>query len=190
MPRLPASLLALALGATVLVLSSCGGKDAQLLPGETAREITANLDTVQQLSDEGDCAGAESAVQQVGEQIETLEGVDAKLKRALEEGAARLSEVITDCEESPTEAIAPAVVPTETESSEEKPPKEKEKKEKEEPPKEEAPAPETPATPPPLPPQAKGEGKSLEEEPPSSEEGGEEGSSGGVSPGSPAGEGE
>src|SRR5258708_554613 len=109
MPRLPASLLALALRATVLVLSSCGGKDAQLLPGETAREITANLDTVQQLSDEGDCAGAESAVQQVGEQIETLEGVDAKLKRALEEGAARLGEVITDCEESSTEAIAPAV---------------------------------------------------------------------------------
>ncbi len=192
MPHLPASLLALALGATVLVLSSCGGKDAQLLPGETAREITANLDTVQQLSDEGDCTGAESAVQQVGEQIETLEGVDAKLKRALEEGAARLSEVITDCEESPTEAIAPAVVPTETEGDEEEPPKEKEgkEKEKEAKPKEEAPAPETPATPPPLPPQAKGEGKGLEEEPPSSEEGGEEGSSGGVSPSSPAGEGE
>jgi hypothetical protein len=188
MPRPPVFLLLL--GTLALALASCGGTDARLLPGETAREITANLDTVQQLSNEGDCAGAESAAVQVGEQIEALEGVDAKLKRALEEGATRLNEVIVDCEETPTEAIAPAVVPTETESSEEKPPEEK--KEKKEKPKEEAPAPEE-ATPPPLPPQANGEGKGLEGEqgPPSSEEGAEEeGPSGGVGPGSPAEEGQ
>ena len=192
MPRLPASLLALALGATAaLTLVACGGTDAQLLPGETAREITANLDTVKQLTDEGDCIGAESAAQQVGEQIEVLEGVDRKLKQALEEGATRLNEVIAGCEESTTEAIAPAVVPAETESSEEKPPKEKEGKEKEEKPKEEAPAPEPPSTPPPLPPQANGEGKGLENgNGPPVEEGGEESTSGGVSPSSPAGEGE
>ena len=193
MPRLPAPLLALVLGgAAALALVSCGGEDAQLLPGETAREITANLDTVQQLSDEGDCVGAESAAQQVGEQIEALESVDTKLKRALEEGAGRLNEVIASCEEATTEAIAPAIVPTEAESSEEEPPKEKKGKEKEEKPKEEAPAPETPATPPPPPPQANDEGKGMEggNEPPSGEEGDEESSSGGVSPGSPAGEGE
>lgn len=193
MPRLPASLLALALGAVAaLSLASCGGEDAQLLPGETAREITANLDTVQQLSDEGDCAGAESAAQQVGEQIEGLEGVDPKLKRALEDGAARLGEVIAGCEEATTEAISPAVVPTETEGEEEEPPKEKEKKEKEKPKKEE-PAPEAPATSPPLPPQAKGEGKGLEDEgapPAGGEEGAAESPSGGVGPGAPAGEGE
>jgi hypothetical protein len=191
-PRLPASLLALALGTMVLALASCGGKDAQLLPGETAREITANLDTVQQLSAEGDCAGAESAAQQVGEQIEALEGVDAKLKRALEEGAGRLNEVIATCEESPTEAISPAVVPTEIESSEEGAPKEKEKA-KEKQPKEEAPTPETPNPPSSLPPQANGEGPETEPGPPSGEEGSEEGSdespSGGVGPGSPAEEG-
>ena len=192
MPRLPASLLALALGATAaLALASCGGKDAQLLPGETAREITANLDTVQQLADEGDCVGAESAAQQVGEQIAALEGVDAKLKRALEDGAARLNEAIAGCEESTTEAIAPAIVPTETESDEGKPPKEKEGKEDGKKPKEEEP-PATPA-PHPLPPQANGEGKGLEKEPgppPAGEEGEEESQSGGVGPGSPAGEGE
>jgi hypothetical protein len=194
MPRLLAPLLALGLGASMaLALVSCGGEDAQLLPGETAREITANLDTVQQLSDEGDCLGAESAVQQVGEQIEALEGVDRKLKRALEDGAARLGEVIAGCEESTTEAISPAIVPPEAESEAEKPPKEKEEKEKKEKPKEEQASPEPPATPPSLPPQANGEGKGLEngnEPPPSSEEGGEEGPSGGVGPGSPAGEGE
>jgi len=190
MPRLLQSPLAVGLGAlALLALAACGGEDAKLLPGETAREITANLDTVQQLSDEGDCVGAESAVQQVGEQIEALEGVDPKLKRALEDGAAKLEEVIASCEESSTEAVAPAI-PSEPEEDEEKTPKEKEGKEKEPKPKEAEAAPET--TPPPLPPQANGEGKGLEDGngPPPSEEGGEETPSGGVSPGSPAGEGE
>ena len=61
-PARPDSLLAFALvAAAALALAACGGEDAKLLPGETAREITANLDTVQQLSAEGDCVGAESA---------------------------------------------------------------------------------------------------------------------------------
>ncbi len=192
-PRLPAPLLAFALVVSALTLTSCGGEDARLLPGETAREITANLDTVQQLSDEGDCVGAESAAQQVGEQIEALAGVDARLKRGLEVGATRLNEVIATCEEATSEAISPAVVPSETESSEEAPEEKKGKKEKEKP-KEEKPAPpETPAAPPSLPPQAKGEGKGLEDEggpPASDEESSEEGPSGGVGPGAPAGEGE
>lgn len=189
MPRVPLPLLAIGLTVTAaLALVACGGEDAKLLPGETAREITANLDTVQQLSDEGDCLGAESAAQQVGEQIEALEGVDVKLKRALEEGAARLEEVIATCEESTTEAIAPAEIPTEPEEDEEKAPKEKPGKEKEEKPKaEEEPAPEGPKS---LPPQAKGEGKGLEKgngSPVEEEEAEpEESTSGGVGPGAPA----
>lgn len=191
MPRFPLPLLAIGFTATAaLTLVACGGEDAKLLPGETAREITANLDTVQQLSGEGDCLGAESAAQQVGEQIEALEGVDPKLKRALEEGAVRLEEVITSCEESTTEAIAPAEIPAEPEEDEEKAPKEKPGKEKGEKPKdEEEAAPESPSQ---LPPQAKGEGKGLENGhgPPVEEEGSEESSSGGVGPGTPAEEGE
>ena len=132
---MPPLVVALA-AAAALTLTACGGEDAKLLPGETAREITVNLDTVQQLSDEGDCLGAESAAQQVGEQIEVLEGVDAKLKRALEAGAAKLEEVIASCEESTGEAIAPAEIPTEPEEDEEKAPKEKPGKEKDEKPKE------------------------------------------------------
>jgi hypothetical protein len=190
MPRFPQSLLAAALaGTAALALVACGGEDAKLLPGETAREITANLDTVQQLSDEGDCIGAESAAQQVGEQIEAVEGVDVKLKRALEEGAARLEEVIASCEESTTEAIAPAEIPAEPEEDEEKAaPKEKPGKEKNQQPKEEE---AEPKGSPQLPPQAKGEGKGLENGngPPPAEEGSEESSSGGVGPGVPAEEG-
>jgi hypothetical protein len=193
MPHAPQSMLVLALAAAAgLGLVACGGEDAKLLPGETAREITANLDSVQQLSDEGDCLGAESAAQQVGEQIEALEGVDRKLKQALADGAARLEEVIAGCEESGSEAIAPAVIPTEPEEEEEKAPKDKGEKEKKEKPKEEEEKPEAPTSPS-LPPQAKGEGKGLEDEggPPAGEEETEEGdesNSGGVGPGSPAGE--
>jgi len=183
-----ASLPSLALLAGALIalgLTACGGEDAKLLPGETAREITANLDTVKQLAGEGDCVGAESAAQQVGEQIEALEGVDPKLKRALEQGAGRLEEVIASCEESSSEAIAPAEVPSEFEEEAEKP----KQKEKEPKPKEEEGSPS-------LPPQAEGEGKGLEkgngpaatEEAP--EEAAPESPSGGVGPGAPAGGGE
>ena len=94
----------------VASLSACGGEDAKLLPGETAREITANLDSVKQLSNEGDCVGAESAASQVGEQIEALEGIDRKLKQALHDGAERLSEVVNECEEE-SEAVARAEIP-------------------------------------------------------------------------------
>jgi len=199
MPRLPASLLALGLGAaTAVALVSCGGEDAKLLPGETAREISANLDTVKQLADEGDCVGAERAAEQVGEQIEALEGVDRKLKQVLQAGAARLNEVTAGCEESTTEAIAPAEIPGAAEGDQEKPSKAEKKEQKEEgkEAKEEGAPPSGPEAEgsPQLPPQAKGEGKGLEEGNGAPEAGSEEGSaespSGGVSPGTPAGEGE
>jgi hypothetical protein len=194
MPRLLPASLALALGiVAALGLVACGGEDAKLLPGETAREIIANLDTVQQLSSEGDCIGAENAAEQVGEQIEALEGVDRKLKQALEGGAARLEEVIAECDEAATEAIAPATIPTEAEEDDDE--KERDGKEPKAKPKSEE-QPDTPTTSPPLPPQANGEAKGLEDGkgPPVSEEAPEEGEgespSGGVSPGAPAGEGE
>lgn len=191
MPRSHPLLLIIPLVAlAALGLGACGEEDAQLLPGGTAREITANLDTVQQLSDEGDCVGAESAAQQVGEQIEALEGVDRKLKQALEDGAARLEEVIVECDESTTESVAPAEIPPEDEDEE------AEGKEKKPKPGKDEEDPDTPESSPSLPPQANGEGKGLEKDngPPAEEEapeeGGAESPSGGVSPGSPAGGGE
>jgi hypothetical protein len=144
-----------ALGAvSVAALSACGGEDAKLLPGHTAREITANLEAVQELSDEGDCVGAEGAATQVSEQIEALGGVDRKLKEALTDGAERLSEVVAECEEAEEpETAAPAeVTPAEpeeeaeeeagkkAEKEEEKAEKDREKEEREEE-KETSPAP-------------------------------------------------
>lgn len=192
MPNLPRLPLALALAfAIAATLAACGGEDAQLLPGETAREITANLESVQQLAAEGDCIGAEGAAEQVGEQIAALEEVDPKLKQALEQGAVRLEEVIAGCEEA-DEAIAPATIPDEGEDEgEEKPPRDKKEKEKEKKPQDEA-EPEAPSGSPEMPPQANGEGKGTENGngPPPSEEESSEAPSGGVSPGAPAGQGE
>lgn len=185
--------------AAALALAACGEEDAELLPGETAREITANLDTVKQLADEGDCVGAESAVAQVSEQIEAVQGVDPKLKRALEGGSARLEEVIAECEEAELEAIEPATIPEpegEEEEDEREPRDKKEKAKEKEQQKDEEP--ETPTDSSELPPQANGEGKGLEEGdgkgPPSEGEeegeGGDGGSSGGLSAGAPVGKGE
>jgi hypothetical protein len=178
MGRPSRSLSALALAAlAALAVASCGGSDARLLPGGTARDITANLDTVRLLADEGDCAGAASAAQQVSEQIEALVGIDAKLKRALQEGAALLNEVVAGCEEAEGEETVQTTVPSEQEGKEEKGAKKREgeAKQKEEGPSEVETAPPTTETAPPEPPV-----------PPQGEVGGEEPSSGGVGPGTPA----
>lgn len=137
MARLTRTTVVAAVGAlAVAALSACGGEDAKLLPGHTAREITANLESVKELSDEGDCLGAESAATQVSEQIEALGGVDRKLKEALRDGAQRLSEVVQECEEAEEpEAVTPTEIPPpepeESEKAEKKAEKEEEKAEKE-----------------------------------------------------------
>jgi hypothetical protein len=197
MPRLAAPLLAVVLGAAAMALSSCGEEDAQLLPGGTAREITANLDTVRLLADEGDCAGAESAALQVSEQVEAIEGVDERLKRALRQGAARLNEVVVECEEaveavpdvSPAEVESPSLDEEgeETEKQKQKDEDDKESEREDEQVEEEEAAEEVEETEPALPPQAEGEGKGVENG--NGPSGGQGGGSGGVSPGSPAGEG-
>ncbi|HEU4943816.1 MAG TPA: hypothetical protein VFT10_01500 [Solirubrobacterales bacterium] len=188
MRQLAVCMLALALGAAAAAtLVSCGGEDAKLLPGNTAAEITENLDRVKQYSEEGECVGAEDAVAEVTTQIEALEGVDPKLLEALRRGAARLGVVVTSCEEETTEAVEPSSEATSTEETEKLPPglekkeeKEREKEEKElekeeekaakkEPPPTETTPEEAPTTP----------------TPPASEDGGT-GAPGGVSPGTPA----
>jgi hypothetical protein len=186
MGRLSASLLVLALGAAAaLGLSSCGsGEGADLLPGQTASQITSNLDLVKQLASEGECIGAEDAAQEVSAQVEALGGIDKQLKQGLREGAARLNEVVEDCEEAPaeeTEAIETAEEPAPVEKPE-KP--EKPKKEDKEPPAETTPEKTTP------PASGEDEGEGNEDgngEVPPAETGAGEAPSGGVGPGAPVG---
>jgi hypothetical protein len=180
MPRLGAFALALSLGvASATALASCGGEDAKLLPGTTAQEITENLDTVKQLADEGECVGAAEAAAEVGAQVESLEGVDPKLTRALQQGVGRLDEVVTTCEETTTEAVEPATEATTTErrqppGQEKRVEKEREKEEEDAEKETEAP-PDSPTTP----------TETAPTEPPPSEDGGT-GAPGGVSPAAPA----
>lgn len=191
--QLAISTLALALGvAAALGLASCaGGKDAKLLPGNTAAEITENLDRVKEYAEEGECVGAEDAVAEVNAQVEGLTGVDPKLVEALQRGAARLSEVIASCdEEEETEAVPPATETTTTEETEKVPPglekKEEKEREKEEKAleKEEEKAEKHEEKPPP---------ETTTEEPPTTTtpatpEGGGTDAPGGVGPGAPAAE--
>jgi len=189
MGRLSAFLLALLLGgASAVALASCGGgSDAELLPGTTASQIESNLDQVNQLSAEGDCIGAEDAVANVAAEVEELQGVDAKLKAALQEGTAKLSEVVSECEET-SEETEPSIEPNvgAEELEEEKKPK-KEKPDKE--PKEPKEEPTEPEEGPELPPQSNGKGEEKGKGgSPAPEPEEEAPSSGGVGPGVGVGE--
>jgi hypothetical protein len=176
--RVTASLLALLLGAAAAVaLVSCGGgSGAKLLPGSTASEITANLDRVKQMASGGECVGAEDAAQLVATQIDELGGVDKKLKKALREGAARLGEVVSECVEETAETVEPSEPLTESTTTK---PSKKEGKPKTTPTTPTTPTQTTPTTPPTTP---------TTPTPPT-EGGGTGAPSGGVSPGSAAGEG-
>jgi outer membrane biosynthesis protein TonB len=185
MGRLSASLLAFLLGAAAMVaLSSCGGSDTSgLLPGATASEINSNLDKVQELVAKGDCAGAQGASEEVNGQIEALEGVDSRLKEALSEGASRLAEVVSTCEEVPNEEDEEAAAQEAEEDlrAEEEADEKKEKKEKPDKPKPgEEKEPKGPASEPPEPP---GQEKKEEVIPPDEEEETGGTPSGGVGPG-------
>jgi hypothetical protein len=198
MGRFNALMLALILGGTSLVaLASCGGgSDAKLLPGTTASQIESNLDQVKTLAESGDCVGAEDAVAEVSAEVEEL-NVAAKLKGALQEGTAKLSEVVGRCEEEAgeeeeTEPSAAADVEAEEEElaqealeAEGKAEKAQEKAEEQEQKEEEKKsAPEVDEGEGTLPPQAEGKAKGHEEAPPTfePEPTPEETESGGVSP--------
>lgn len=186
MGRLSASLTVLALAAAALGLVACGDSGgADLLPGETASEIKSNIDAVESLVGDRDCVGAEDAAATITGQVESLQGVDAKLKRALSEGAVRLNEVVAECEEEPTEETTETFEPSaEEREAEEQEEREEEKPDKEKPDKEAEEGNEGPA----LPPQSEGKGEEKGQgKGPGEEEA--EPPSGGVGPGVEAGEG-
>lgn len=180
-PPLKLPLLALSLlAALALGLAACGGGGSGLLSGTTASEINSNLEKVRELVSESNCAGATEAVAEVKGQIDALEGVDSRLEEALKEGTDQLEAVIiSNCEEPEVGEETEAVEEPEEEETDEKQRPEKSEKEEEserEPPEKEQTTPEEneQTTP------------EKEEAPPAEES---EPPSGGVGPGSPAGEG-
>jgi hypothetical protein len=184
MGRLSALLLAFALGAAGAVgLASCGGgSDGDLLPGTTADQIESNLSQVEELAAEDDCIGAEDAVATVTAEVEELEGVDLKLKTALQDGTAKLSELVSRCEEETEEETEPTLesdVGAEVED-EKKPKKDKPEKEEKEPSEAEEETSEDEG--PELPPQSNGKGEEKGGGPASEPEAEETAPSGGVGP--------
>jgi len=113
--------LVLVFGAAT-VISACGEDRSNLLPGKTVKEISANLDTVQQLVDEGQCFDALNAANEVQSQAEALpKSVDPQLKRSLIDGVVTLTILVgRQCEDDPslgttgtTDAVEPEeVTPT------------------------------------------------------------------------------
>src|ERR1700753_44374 len=98
MGRFRAAALLLAALAAGLLLAACGGGgNGELRPGTTADQINSNLDLVQESVNEGNCAQAEVTVAQVSDDGHKLQKVDQKLKDALEQGAAKLSELVSSC---------------------------------------------------------------------------------------------
>jgi hypothetical protein len=98
MGRFRAASLLLAALAAGLLLAACGSNgNGELLPGTTADQINSNLDLVRASVEEGNCEEAEDAVAEVSTEIDGLDKVNAKLKSALKEGAAKLSEVVSTC---------------------------------------------------------------------------------------------
>ena len=95
--RVRAAALILAALAVGLLLSACGGGNGELLPGTTADQITSNLDQVLASYESGDCEKAENAVAQVSTEVDDLNKVDVELKKALKNGALKLSEVVNSC---------------------------------------------------------------------------------------------
>jgi hypothetical protein len=99
--RVRAAALILAALAVGLLLSACGGGgNGELLPGTTADQITSNLDQVLASYESGDCEKAEDAVAQVSTEVDDLNKVDVELKKALKNGALKLSEVVNSCGEA------------------------------------------------------------------------------------------
>jgi len=90
-----------------LALSACGGGgNGELLPSTTAQQINAKLDQVRESFESGNCEKAEVAVAQVSTEVDDLGKVDVKLKKALHQGALKLSQVVSSCGVAEEEAEA------------------------------------------------------------------------------------
>jgi hypothetical protein len=104
-PRRPITRLAAMLGRTRIALlagvltigiAGCGGDDGTI-PQSQSEQLLNILASLQNQVDDGNCAVAESTVQQLNSAIKDLpSSVDTKVKDALERGTANLSDLTQD----------------------------------------------------------------------------------------------
>lgn len=107
------SALLLATIASIAIFSGCGEDRSNLLPGDTAAQIDANLALVEQLVEDGNCFEALNAAEEVRTEVEALgDGVDSTLRRNLLDGVTELQIKVQDtCVEADTEPTPEPVSP-------------------------------------------------------------------------------
>lgn len=100
------------------IVTACGEDRSHLFPADDVQEISANIDTVQRLVDEGQCFEALKATDAVQDQAEALPStVDPKLKRSLIDGVVTLTiRVGRQCEEDPSSGTTGDTEPDETDT--------------------------------------------------------------------------
>jgi len=114
------STLLIAAIASIALLSGCGEDRSNLLPGDTARQIDANLGLVEQLVRDGICFEALNAAEEVRNEVEALgSDVDSTLRRNLLDGVTQLQIKVQDncveADSAPTvEPVAPGTTPQDT----------------------------------------------------------------------------
>ena len=103
--------------ATGVFVTACGEDRSHLLPEQNVQELTASIDNVQQLVDDGQCFDALEATEPLQDQAESLPAtVDPKLKRSLIDGVVTLITLVArQCEDDPS-AVTGDTGPTDTET--------------------------------------------------------------------------
>lgn len=100
-PKLVATL---ALAVASILLVACSSDDPGLLPGDDAQQILSNLDRVEELAANGECALALESIETISQQVDSLpNSVSGRLRQNLRRGVGRLGEVTaTSCGEPTT----------------------------------------------------------------------------------------
>jgi hypothetical protein len=98
--RLPALLLALALGALCAFAVSCGEERTGLISASRADSLREDLDAIDEAVRAGRCEAAKGRLASLRKEVQDLPGsVDADLRRELRDGVTRLEEQAPDeCE--------------------------------------------------------------------------------------------
>jgi outer membrane biosynthesis protein TonB len=136
----PVTLLAV-LGLAVSSLAACGDQKPDrkaLLSSSSATELRSSLDGVEQMVDDGDCAGAGTATIALRDKVDALpSSVDTSLRTALSRSANRLQTLVEQrCEPAgatgtTTPSTTPPEGPTQPEEGGPKKPKKPKKQKKE-----------------------------------------------------------
>ncbi len=115
MPRLPAVLLSVTLGAAAAALVACGSGGGGSISATQAQAMLAQLSTAAQEQADGNCAGVQSAAKTLSREAGQIG--EAKVRRGIQAGAAnlhRLASNTKNCGETTTTSSSTTTTTTPT----------------------------------------------------------------------------